>query len=339
MTYAEILKEAKDQIGPFCKACPVCNGLACGNTMPGPGCKYPGNTAARNYSRWQEIMVNMDTLVENTPIDTSFNIFGYTFKFPVFIAPLGGLKLHYGEKHTDQSYNSILIPAAKDYGICAMAGDGMDADVMESAARDMASVDGIGIPTIKPWNKEFIFEKLDYLKKYEPFAIAMDIDGAGLPFLKKYNPNAGSKSVEELKEIISYADKPFIIKGTMTPNGALKAIEAGAFAIVVSNHGGRVQGDCPSTAEVLPSIAETVDGKIPIFVDGGIRSGTDIFKALALGANAVLVGRPVIPAIYAEGKEGFNVYMDKLYAEFVDTMTMCGARKLSDINYSSVYHK
>ena len=113
MTYPEILKEAKDCIGPFCKACPVCNGLACGNTLPGPGCKYPGNTAARNYNKWQEVFVNMDTLVENGPIDTSFDVFGKTFKMPVFIAPLGGLKLHYGEKHTDQSYNSILIPAAK----------------------------------------------------------------------------------------------------------------------------------------------------------------------------------------------------------------------------------
>ena len=109
MTYSEILKEAKDCIGPFCKACPVCNGLACGNTLPGPGCKFPGNTAARNYNKWQEILVNMDTLVESAPIDTSFEVFGKTFKMPVFIAPLGGLKLHYGEKHTDQSYNSILI--------------------------------------------------------------------------------------------------------------------------------------------------------------------------------------------------------------------------------------
>ena len=337
MTYLEILKEAKDCIGPFCKACPVCNGLACGNTLPGPGCKYPGNTAARNYNKWQEVFVNMDTLVENGPIDTSFDVFGKTFKMPVFIAPLGGLKLHYGEKHTDQSYNSILIPAAKEYGVCAMAGDGMDPDVMESAARDMAAADGIGIPTIKPWNKEFVFEKLDYLRQHEPFAVAMDVDGAGLPFLKKYNPNAGSKSVAELKEIIEYANKPFIVKGIMTPNGAKKAVEAGASAIVVSNHGGRVQGDCPSTAEVLPSIADAVGGQITIFVDGGIRSGVDVFKALALGADAVLIGRPVIPAIYAEGAEGLNVYLDKIYNELVDTMTMCGARKLSDIDSSFVF--
>lgn len=337
MTYSEILEEARNCIGPFCKACPVCNGLACKNTMPGPGCKYPGNTAARNYSKWQEILVNMDTLVASAPIDTSFDIFGQTFKMPVFLAPLGGLKLHYGEKHTDQSYNSILIPAAKEYGVCAMAGDGMDADVMESAARDIAASGGIGIPTIKPWNKEFVFEKLDYLKKYEPFAVAMDIDGAGLPFLKKYNPNAGSKSVSELREIIDYANKPFIVKGIMTPNGALKAAKAGASAIVVSNHGGRVQGDCPSTAEVLPSICKAVNGAVKIFVDGGIRSGTDVFKALSLGADAVLIGRPIIPAIYAREAEGLNIYLDKIYAELVDTMTMCGARKLSDLNESFIF--
>ena len=97
-----------------------------------------------------------------------------------------------------------------------MAGDGMDPDVMESAARDMAAADGIGIPTITPWNKEFVFEKLDYLRQHEPFAVAMDVDGAGLPFLKKYNPNAGSKSVAELKEIIEYANKPFTFEITFT---------------------------------------------------------------------------------------------------------------------------
>lgn len=93
----------------------------------------------------------------------------------------------------------------------------------------------------------------------------MDVDGAGLPFLKKLSPNAGSKSVDEMREIIDYAGKPFIIKGIMTVKGAEKAVEAGASAIVVSNHGGRVQGCTPATAEVLPAIAKAVKGKLKIF--------------------------------------------------------------------------
>ena len=337
MNYKEILAEAKTQVGPYCKACPVCNGLACGNSMPGPGSKVPGNVAARNYEKWQEIFVNMDTLCPNAAVDTSLELFGKKFALPVFIAPLGALKMHYGDKHDDISYNEILVPAAANYGVCALTGDGVDPKVMQNAAKDMAAVGGMGIPTIKPWNKEFVFEKLDLLNEVGTFAVAMDVDGAGLPFLKAMNPNAGSKSVEEMREIISYAKMPFIIKGIMTVKGALKAIEAGADAIVVSNHGGRVQGNTPSTAEVLPEIVKSVDGKIKVFVDGGIRTGVDVFKALALGADAVLIGRPVVPFIYAEGEEGFKVYMDTIGAQLRDTMTMCGAPTLKDITADKVW--
>ena len=164
----------------------------------------------------------------------------------------------------------------------------------------------------------------------------MDIDGAGLPFLKAMNPNAGSKSVEEMREIISYAKMPFIIKGIMTAKGAVKAYEAGAKAIVVSNHGGRVQGGVPSTCEVLPEIVEAIKGKLTILVDGGIRSGVDVFKAIALGADAVLIGRPFVNAIYGSAEEGVKVYLDKICGELKDTMRMCGAATLKDIDISMI---
>ena len=337
MNYNEILAAARDQVGPYCKACPVCNGRACGNIMPGPGSKVPGNTAARNYDKWQEIFVNMDTLCPNADIDTSFELFGKKFSAPIFIAPLGALPMHYGDKHNDITYNRILVPAAANYGICALTGDGVDPAVMQNAAKDMAAIGGIGIPAIKPWNKEFVFEKLDILNELGIFAAAMDVDGAGLPFLKAMNPNAGSKSVDEMREIINYAKMPFMIKGIMTPKGALKSVEAGADAIVVSNHGGRVQGNVPSTAEVLPEIVDAVKGQIKIFVDGGIRSGVDVFKAIAMGADAVLIGRPVVPFIYAAGEEGFRVYMDKIVKELRDTMAMCGTPTLADISRDNIW--
>ena len=337
MTYNEILAAAKTEVGPYCKACPVCNGKACANAMPGPGCKYPGNVAARNFDKWQEICVNMDTLCPNADPDVSFELFGRSFTAPIFAAPLGAIDLHYGPKYKDPAYNSILIKAAYDYGLAAFSGDGVDPAIMKSAVQDMIQVEGVGMPTIKPWNKEAVFEKLDILNANKIFAAAMDVDGAGLPFLKAMNPNAGSKSVDEMKEIIDYAEMPFIIKGIMTPNGARKAVEAGAAAIVVSNHGGRVQGGVPSTAEVLPSIVEAVKGQTVIFVDGGIRSGVDVFRALALGADAVLIGRPILPLVYAAGAEGFKVYMDKIIGELKSTMTMCGSATLKDITRDKVW--
>ncbi len=337
MNYNEVLAAARDCVGPYCKACPVCNGRACANSMPGPGCKYPGNVAARNYDKWQEICVNMDTLCPNADPDVSFKMFGRTFSAPIFMAPLGAVDMHYGPKHTDFTYNSILIKASFEYGLMALTGDGVNPEIMKSAVQDMLKVGGIGMPTIKPWNKEAVFEKLDILNENHIFAAAMDVDGAGLPFLKAMNPNAGSKSVEEMREIVNYAKMPFVIKGIMTPNGARKAVEAGAAAIVVSNHGGRVQGGVPSTAEVLPAIAEAVKGQITILVDGGIRSGVDVFRALALGADGVLIGRPVLTAIYGGGEEGYRVYMDKIVGELKSTMTMCGAANLGEITRDKVW--
>ena len=337
MNYNEIMAAAKDCVGPYCKACPVCNGKACGNSMPGPGCKYPGNVAARNFDKWQEICVNMDTLCPNAEPDVSFELFGHKFVAPIFAAPLGSIDLHYGPKYKDQQYNSILVKAAAEYGLMAFTGDGVDPDIMLSAVEDMKKAGGIGCPTTKPWNKEAVFAKLDVLNEAGIFAAAMDVDGAGLPFLKAMNPNAGSKSVDEMKEIVSYAKMPFIIKGIMTVAGAKKAVESGAAAIVVSNHGGRVQGGVPSTAEVLPAIAEAVKGKITILVDGGIRSGVDVFRALALGADGVLIGRPLLPMIYAAGEEGFKVYMDKIIGELKSTMIMCGAASLKDITRDKVW--
>ena len=123
----------------------------------------------------------------------------------------------------------------------------------------------------------------------------------------------------------------------MTVAGAKKAVEAGAKGIVVSNHGGRVQGGTPSTCEVLPGIAEAVKGETVIFVDGGIRSGVDVFRALALGADAVLIGRPVLTSIYGAGEEGFRIYMDKIISELKSTMTMCGAASLKEITREKVY--
>lgn len=336
MTYEEMLDNARTNIGPHCKACVVCNGKACSNKIPGPGSKGIGDTAMRNYDKWKEIRVNMDCLCKKKDTDTSFELFGKNFDYPIFAGPVGAVNLHYGDKFNDMQYNDILVSGCAKAGIAAFTGDGTNPDVVKAAAGAIAKADGLGIPTIKPWNKETIDEKMAQVRESGAFAVAMDIDAAGLPFLKNMNPPAGAKSVKEMKEIIEAAGVPFIVKGIMTVEGAKKALEAGAAGIVVSNHGGRVLDQCPATAEVLREIADAVKGQMKIFVDGGIRTGVDVFKALAMGADAVIIARPYVAAVYGGGEEGIKLYTDKIGAELVDTMAMCGAGKLSDINSSMV---
>ena len=336
MNYSECIENARKKIGNYCKACPECNGRACKNQMPGPGAKGIGDTAIRNYDKWKEIRLNMDTLVEKRPIDTSLSLFGKELKYPFFAGPVGAVNLHYGDCLNDVSYNDILVSACAEFGIAAFTGDGVDSNVMLAATKAIKKADGFGIPTVKPWNIELIREKLELVKESGAFAVAMDIDAAGLPFLKNLNPPAGSKSVEELREIVDAAGLPFIVKGIMTVKGALKAKEAGASAIVVSNHGGRVLDQCPATAEVLEEIADAVDGSMKILVDGGIRSGTDVFKALALGADAVIIARPFVTAVYGGGREGVESYIQKIRGELADTMAMCGVASLEEISRDCV---
>ena len=339
MTYQEVLASARSAMDK-CKACPVCNGRACSNHIPGPGSKGIGDTAMRNYDKWQQVRVNMDTISDAADPDTSLELFGKSFRFPFFAGPVGAVVAHYSDKYNDMTYNNVLVKACAENGIAAFTGDGLDGNVMKVACDAIAAAGGIGVPTVKPWNMETIEAKMEIAKASGCFAIAMDIDAAGLPFLKGMNPPAGPKTVEQLSEIAKMAEVPYIVKGVMTVAGALKAKEAGAAGIVVSNHGGRVLDQCPATAEVLMDIVDALKGSgMKIIVDGGIRSGVDVFKALAMGADAVIICRPFVPMVYGGAEEGVKLYIEKIGAELADTMAMCGAKTLADINRDMIFVK
>ena len=337
MDWQETLNGARGNMGP-CKACPVCDGRACKNTIPGPGAKGRGDVAIRNYGAWQDIRVNMDTLNANEPVSTELRLFGNTFALPVFAGPVGAVKLHYGERYTDAEYNDILVPACAEAGIAAFVGDGVDPTVLEAGTAAIGRAGGKGVPTVKPWDVHTVEQKMQLARECGAFAVAMDVDAAGLPFLQNRQPPAGSKSVDELRRIAEAAGVHFIVKGIMTPRAALKAAEAGAAGIVVSNHGGRVLDGTPATAEVLPAIAREVGGDLVVLVDGGIRSGLDVFRALALGARAVIMARPFVTAVYGGQAEGVAALVAKVQAELADTMRMTGATSLADIDATRIWH-
>ena len=333
MDYNEVLQRARARMAPHCKVCPECNGLGCGNTMPGPGSKAPGNGANDNWRAWRRWCLNMDTIAPNTPVDTSLELLGRTFSLPVIAAPIGSLRAQFNPEDDIRDYNACCVAAAAQTGIAASFGDGLDARVFPHGCALSQQYGGIGLPVINPLSMDTIKANLDLANAAQPFAVSVVIDSAGLPHLKAASPDAGSKTVAELRELCDYAQAPMILKGIMTVRGAEKAVEAGAAAIVVSNHGGRVLPGSAATADVLPEIADAVGDRVKILVDGGIRSGTDIFRALAL---AVMICRPFLISYYGGGTEGIVTYVEKLRAELTDAMYMCGARRLSDITRDMV---
>jgi 4-hydroxymandelate oxidase len=148
---------------------------------------------------------------------------------------------------------------------------------------------------------------------------------------------------EQFEPALSFADLdwlcgcsrlPVVVKGVCRADDARRCVEHGAAAVVVSNHGGRQLDTAPSTCEALPYVAAAVDGRSEVFVDGGIRRGSDVLKALALGARAVLVGRPVLWGLAVAGEEGALRVLELLRQELEEAMLLAGCTRLADIDGS-----
>jgi 4-hydroxymandelate oxidase len=144
-------------------------------------------------------------------------------------------------------------------------------------------------------------------------------------------------SWKDIEWMLSFARVPVILKGVTNPDDAETAIKAGVSGLIVSNHGARNLDTTPATIEVLPQIAARVGGRIPVLMDGGIRRGTDVLKAMALGANAVLIGRPYLYGLGAAGAEGVTRVINILRAEFEMAMALTGKTSIADINASVLW--
>ena len=331
MNYQELLENAKKNMAPNCRVCRECNGVACRGEVPGVGGKGTGSAFIRNYERLAHIKILTDLIYEDRGQDTSVELFGRTFAAPVFAAPVSGLDSHYNGYLSEKTYAQALIPGCIRAGCAAFTGDGFQDRFLTDSLEEVKKAGGAAVPTVKPWDRHTVFQKLDLVKEAGAMAAAMDIDAAGLPFPAGSGRSFCTKDVAELSLIAAYAGRPFLLKGIMTPLGAYKAAQSGAYGIVVSNHGGRVMDHTPATIEVLPKIRAMVGNRLKIFIDGGFRSGLDVFKALALGADAVLIGRPYVVAACGGGEEGVALYTNRIVSELKDAMKMTGCATLADI--------
>ena len=135
------------------------------------------------------------------------------------------------------------------------------------------------------------------------------------------------------------SDLPILVKGILHPEDAKLAVHRGVDALIVSNHGGRQLDTAPATIDQLPRIVEAVDGQVPVLLDGGIRRGTDVVKALALGADAVAVGRPALWGLAADGERGVVSVLSMLRNELAHTLTLCGAASPRDLRRDQVQER
>jgi len=261
--------------------------------------------------------------------DTEFELYGENFSTPIMTAALSHLNNTHPEGMTELARGAEAADAVMWVGMG-------DKEELESIISTGAKT----IKIIKPYaDNNMIFDKIEHAEKNGALAVGMDIDHA---FNNKGEPDnvAGftmsAKTIEEIKSYISATKLPFIIKGVLSEQDAYKCIEVGAEGIVVSHHHG-IQDFAVPPLMLLPKIAEVVNNRIPIFVDCSISSGMDAFKALALGANAVSVGRGLMAPLGDRGAQGVQQKIKEMTEELSAAMARTCSEDLMNIEASVIH--
>ncbi|CAN8270167.1 unnamed protein product [Cochlearia groenlandica] len=322
------------------------------------------HTLKENVEAFTRIMFRPRVLVDVSKIDMSTTILGYPISAPIMIAPTANHKLAHqdGETATAKAAaacNTIMIVSY------------MASSTIEEVASSCNAVRFLQIYVYKRRDVTAQMVKRAEKAGFKAIVLTVDVPRLGRreddiknkmisPQLKNFEgvfstevlPSEGSgveafasraldaslnwKDIEWLRSITKL---PILIKGILTREDALKAVEAGVEGIVVSNHGARQLDYSPATITVLEEIVQVVKGRIPVLLDGGVRRGTDVFKAIALGAQAVLIGRPIVYGLAAKGEEGVKKVIEMLKNEFEITMALSGCPTIGDITRNHVKTK
>ncbi|WP_136797213.1 alpha-hydroxy-acid oxidizing protein [Desulfosediminicola ganghwensis] len=323
---------AREKMKGFCRVCPQCNGKACVGQVPGMGGLGTGSSFAANVEALARYKFNMRLIHDVTAPDTSIDFLGQKLSMPVLAAPIGGVSFNMGGGISEEEYIDSVIGGCLAAGTLGCTGDGVPEWLHSAGFSAIEKNDGKGIPFIKPWENEELDQKIEKAVKSGTKIFGMDIDAAGLVTLRQMGRPVSPKTPEALKKIIDSTSMKFILKGVMTVDEAKMAAEIGVDAIVVSNHGGRVLDFAPGAADVLASIADAVKGKVTIIADGGVRSGGDVLKLLALGADAVMIGRPVSVAAVGGLQDGVQAYLEKIRGELIQTMVLTGTASAGNVS-------
>ncbi len=337
VSFQEINHKARERFNRACYACVECNGVECKGKIPGMGGYGSGASFMRNCDDVRKVLINTRVIHNVKTVNTSSNFFGIDLKIPLLIAPITGADINLGGQISELEYDEELLHGAQLSGVFAFVGDGAQPYLYRTGLEALKEVEGYGGAIFKPRkNQTDIIKRIKEAEDINIRMVGLDIDAAAFLTMEMMGQAVSTKTVYELKEIISSTNLPFIVKGIMTVEDAHCAVEAGAKAIVISNHGGRITDSHSSSISMLSAIKKAVDSKCKIILDGGLRSGEDIFKAIALGADYCMIGRPFAVSIVGGGRDGVKILVDKYHYELKRIMILTGAEKISDISENMV---
>lgn len=329
MDMKTVRRQARERMNGACRVCPRCDGKACSGELPGMGGIRSGASFRANIRALEKVHLKLRLIHDLREPETACEILGLPLKMPVLIAPLAGTAFNMGNGLSEARFAQAVTAGARAAGTVSCTGDGTS-EVFDNGLNAVQGLDGWGIPVIKPWAGEAFFERLERVARAGCRVVGMDLDTAAITALARSKRPVSPKSREELAEIVQKSHAlglKFMLKGVLSVEDALAAEACGCDALVVSNHGGRVLEALPSTADALPDIARSVR-RMAVLVDGGVRSGADVLKMLALGARAVLIGRPAIIAAMGAEEEGVRLFLTRLQRQLMESMLLTGCASL-----------
>ncbi len=263
--------------------------------------------------------------------DTTFELYGEKFQTPIMMAALSHLNNIHEDGMVEMAKGAALAEAVN------WAGMG-EKDELERITATGAKT----IKIIKPYaDNDLILERIAHAKECGVLAVGMDIDHAfngKVEYDKVLGYDMAPKSQEEIRRFVESTSLPFVVKGVLSRQDAYKCLQAGVKGIVVSHHHGIMDYAVPPLM-ILPEIVKVVSGQIPIFVDCGIMSGMDVFKALALGASAVSAGRVIMPPLKEKGAQGVKELVCQMSEELKGVMARTGCPDLQHIDPSVIWQK
>ncbi|ONK65393.1 uncharacterized protein A4U43_C07F36640 [Asparagus officinalis] len=313
-----------------------------------------------NIKGFQRIMLRPRVLLDVKNINMSTNLLGYDLHSPIIVAPTGSHKLAHpeGEIATARaaaSCNSIMVLSFSSTCTLEEVASSCNAirffqlyvyrrrDVTESivkrAERSGFKAIVLTVDTPRLGRREADIKNKMIIPKVANYELlSVDInskDGSNLEAFadETFDPSLSWKDIQWLKSITAL---PILLKGVLTGEDARKAVEAGVSGIIVSNHGARQLDYSPAPISVVEEVVQAVSEAIPVLLDGGVRRGTDVFKALALGAKAVMIGRPVVFGLAAQGGNGVRKVIEMLNGELELTMALAGCSTVKEITRSHV---
>ena len=319
-----------------------------------------GGTLRANREGFEKFQLRMRRLVDTRNIDTSIELFGERYPLPIVIAPCGSQKAYHPEGEV------AVARAARVKGV-----EQILSTVTSTAVEDVNEARGRPV-----WYQLYTDVEwpvtLSVVKRVEAagcpvLALTVDLPVSNREVIARHrrddNPNCqvchasdagvipskpmfeGLERSDHLRTFMDwdYVDRlkdstsmKLLLKGIVTAEDAMLAVEHGVDGIIVSNHGGRAEDSGRGTIESLPEVVDAIGGRIPVIVDGGFRRGTDIFKALALGADAIAIGRPYRWGLSSFGQEGVETVLDILKRELEIVMTQAGTTTIDGITRSLI---